>query len=329
MRVTVTGGGGFVGRHLVRRLSAEGCEVTVIDDFSSAPFSKCHSRPGLTIVRGCVTDAAAMRKALAGAERVFHLAAVVGQLKVSRMPAWSLRVSTESMRLINDFAPEALLLLASSSAVYGLGSAVPCEEDLHAGEAAARDYDGTDLGYAVGKWRSEQLARNRMPGTTIIVRPFNIIGPGQVGSYGMVVPRFVQNALKGEPMIIYGTGTQRRSFGGVDAFIGHLLRLVDHCQHGRGSGLPFNIGNRVETSINALADAVDLTLGTRTPRLHVSYESVYPGKRDVQIRKPDLGRIEAVIGPLMWPPLGEVINQVASAMRESRRPMLAPLNYAR
>lgn len=324
MLATVTGGCGFIGSHLVRRLLADGSRVVVLDDFSSGQPHHLPAHPRLRIIHGCVTDAVAMRRALAGADRVFHLAAVVGQVNVCRQPAWAVRVSTESVRHLNRFAPEPLLVLFSSSAVYGLSSELPCREDLDASAGAARDYDGTEDGYAVGKWQSERLTDVRAPDTTIAIRPFNVIGPGQVGTYGMVVPRFVRSALRGEPLSIYGTGDQARSFGDVHAFLDHLLGLVDVWLDGNRPASVFNIGNGVETSINRLADSVDRVLGTTTPRRYLRYGAVYPGKRDVLCRRPSLDRVEAMLGPLSWPPLEATIEEVAAAMSSSSR-VEAPL----
>lgn len=312
MLVSVTGGCGFIGSQLVPRLLADGCSVVVLDDFSSGHPDRLPAHPHLKIIRGCVTDAQSMQRALEGADRIFHLASLVGQVNVSRLPDWTVRVSTESVRHINRLAPEALLVLASSSAVYGMGGDMPCREDEDVTEQMADAYDGGVRSYAFGKWQSERIAEERAPGTWLIVRPFNVIGPGQLGAYGMVVPRFVRGALLGEALTIYGTGAQTRSFSDVHAFVDHLLGLVDAWSNGARAETVFNIGSRAETSIRDLAETIDRVLGTATSRRYVPYHEVYPGKQDVQRRRPSLERTEALLGPLACPALESTIEKVAA-----------------
>jgi UDP-glucose 4-epimerase len=308
--VLVTGGCGFIGRHLVRRLLAEGRRVTILDDFSTGLPHLLPADPLLSIRRGCVTDAEAVGAAARGVTTIYHLAAVVGQVNVSRAPGWAMRVSTESMLHLNRCAPDALLVLFSSSAVYGLAGNGLCREDQPPDEAGVLAYDGGTPGYAFGKYRSETLAAERASGRWLAVRPFNVIGPGQRGNYGMVVPRFLRCALEGEPVTVYGDGTQSRSFGDVDAFVGHLLRLVRAWRVGQRRPAVFNIGSRAETSIDALAATIERVLGRSVVRRYRPYHEVYPGKRDVLRRRPSLERIEAMLGPLDWPPLERVIERM-------------------
>ena len=318
MNVLVTGGCGFIGRHLVNRLLAEGRQVTVLDDCSTGLPDLLPDHPRLTLMRGCVTDPAAVRAAVRGADTIYHLAAVVGQENVSRAPDRTMFVSTESMRQLNRFAPDALLILFSSSAVYGLAGDAPCREDEPADEAGLLAHDGGTPGYACAKYRSEMLAAERAPGTWLAVRPFNVIGPGQRGNYGMVVPRVLQSALAGAPVTIYGDGLQRRSFGDVETFVGHLLRLVEIWSTGARKPAVFNLGNREEVSIEGLVATIERILGRPVECRHVRYNEVYPGRSDALRRRPSLDRIEAMVGPLDWPPLEQVIRR----MIDERDPVL-------
>lgn len=311
MPTLVTGGCGFIGQHLVNSLLATGEEVRVLDDFSSGHPSNLRPHPKLTIVEGCVTDLEAVREAARDAVRIFHLAAVVGQIQVNRRPDWAATVSRQSLINLNAAAPDAPLVLFSSSAVYGLTSEGLCSEEDVTGEDAAVAYDGGYRGYAYGKWVSERLAEERRPGTWLTVRPFNVIGPGQVGTYGMVVPRFVRAALEGSPLTIYGTGRQTRSFGDVRAFVSHLLKLEQAWTAGDAAHSVYNIGTTRETSIEALADTVGVALGRTIDKRYVPFETVFPGKADVDRRRPDLARIDALLGLLEWPPLEDSIRAVA------------------
>jgi UDP-glucose 4-epimerase len=322
MNVAVTGGCGFIGSHLVRRLLAKGCRVSVLDDFSTGNPAALEAHPHLVVHRGCVTDAEAMGRALKGAERIFHFAAVVGQVNVCRVPGWTVRVSTESVRHINLLAPNSFLILASSSAVYGMTGEAVCREDAPVTREMVLDYDGGAEGYAYGKWQAERLATTRASGTALVVRPFNVIGPGQVGTYGMVVPRLVRSTLRGEPATIYGTGAQTRSFGDVHAFVDHLLALASAWRACSRPHLVYNIGNTLETSIDQLADSIGRVLGTTTPRRYIPYHRVYPGKRDVLRRRPSLDRTESLLGPLAWPPLEATIAEIAAVTSLESRALL-------
>jgi UDP-glucose 4-epimerase len=324
--VLVTGGCGFIGRPLVRRLLDQGCRVTVLDDFSTGLPDCLPAHANLRVLRGCVTDPDAIREAARGAVQIFHLASVVGQLNVWRAPDWTVRVSMDSVRHLNRYAPEALLVLFSSSAVYGLAGDELCREDVVPDEAGLLAHDGGSPGYAFGKYRSEQLAAGRAPGSWLTVRPFNVIGPGQRGTYGMVVPRLLRSALAGDPVTIYGDGTQRRSFGDVETFAGHLLQLVEAWRAERQPPTLFNIGNRTEFSIEELVAVIERVVSRPLTRRYVPYDQVYPGRSDVLRRRPSLDRIEALLGNLDWPPLEQVI---AGMVDESERDVaVAPVATA-
>lgn len=144
---------------------------------------------------------------------------------------------------------------------------------------------------------------------------FNVIGPGQVGTYGMVVPRFVRAALTGQPYIIYGSGEQLRSFCDVRAFVNHLLALDAAWAAGRTAHNIYNIGTATETSVAGLADTIDGALGVTNARRHIPFAEVYPGKQDVARRRPGLDRIHALLGSLAWPSLTESVLAVADSIR--------------
>lgn len=311
--VVVTGGGGFIGQHLVQELLAREARVRVLDDFSCGRRLTL-SDPKLTVVEGCVTDAECVREICRGASKIFHLAAVVGQKEVTRRPDWAATVGEQSMRNLNAAAPDVPTIIFSSSAVYGMTREVACAEDDVLSSQGAIAYDGGRQGYAYGKWIAEKIAEERQPGSWLTVRPFNVIGPGQVGTYGMVVPRFVRAGLGGEALTIYGTGQQTRSFGDVRVFVPQVLALEQAWARKEAVDHVYNIGANAETSINELADTVGRVLGREIIRRYVPYEAVYPGKQDVERRRPDLRRIGAVLGSPAWPQLDESVRAVAEAL---------------
>lgn len=313
MKILVTGGAGFIGHHLVRRLLAAEHQVCVLDDFSSGSRANLPRHPALEVIQGCVTDRAILGHVARGSDRIFHLASVVGQLSVVRQPEWAVEVSRGSLQNFNEVAPETPLILFSSSAVYGLTGDEPCHEESRVDDDTARAYDGGGMGYGYGKWVSEKLAARRAAGTWLVVRPFNVIGPGQVGTYGMVVPRLVRAALAGEPYTIYGSGDQSRSFCDVQAFVDHLLALATAWTSGRAAHHTYNLGSGTETSITELADTIDSVLQVANMRCYVPFSEIYPGKQDVARRRPGLDRIHTLLGPLKWPPL----EQTIAAIRDS------------
>jgi UDP-glucose 4-epimerase len=180
---------------------------------------------------------------------------------------------------------------------------------------AALVYDGGRPGYACGKLRLEQLAReeSRNGRRVLIVRPFNVIGTGQVSAYGMVLPTFIENARAGWPLRVYDDGEQTRTFGDVTMFVDCLLRLMDQ---DRAWVLPentFNIGSTESTSINRLAELVRNATRAPVPVIYVPYDVVFPRRRDVRSRLPDTTRLETLLGPLEWPSVADIVYRLCSA----------------
>jgi UDP-glucose 4-epimerase len=300
MRVLVTGGAGFIGSHLADALVAKGHEVVVLDNLSTgrlANLQRARATGRLRFVQGDVRDARRLRDALEGVDRIFHLAASVGVENVVRRPLESLMNNIQGAASVLQAAHEAGNLptvLFSSSEVYGRGATGTLRED-----------QGPVLGptsvsrwsYAASKVVDEFFAlfHHREHGLpVIVVRCFNTCGPRQVGRYGMVLPRLVEQALRGEPLTVYGDGRQTRCFSFVGDVVRGVLRLAEEP---RAVGETFNIGSDEEVSIRDLATMVRHLAASASPIVFVPYEQVYgEGFEDVRRRRPDLTKIRSLTG---------------------------------
>jgi UDP-glucose 4-epimerase len=326
MRYLVTGGAGFIGSHLTETILARGDAVTVVDNLSTGRLenlSRVSDR--VELVQGSVMDFLLVDELVAKADVVVHLAAAVGVRLVVERPLWSFLTNIRGSEAVLEAAHRyrRKVLLASTSEVYGKGVEVPFRED---GDVVLGSPSVSRWGYAVSKAVDEvlALAYSRERGVpTIIVRLFNTVGPRQTGAYGMVLPRFVSQAVAGEPLTVYGDGQQTRCFCHVTDVVEALLRLLEEP---RAEGEVFNVGSREETTIVELADRViEKANSTSTVRL-VPYAEAFPkGFEDMRRRIPDISKVGSVIG---WEPqrtLDRVIEElVGSALRHhptsSRQP---------
>lgn len=299
-RVLVTGGAGFIGSHLVDALIAEGETVRVLDDLSTGSIENLDDATAsgrLEFVRGSVTDVRLTKDVVDGCDRIFHLAATVGVRRVLADPLAGLRnniLGTDSILRVARKGPHSSVILFSSSEVYGRTTGGPLAEDEVSviGPTAVPRWS-----YAASKAVSEYLAlgehqRHGMP--VIIVRCFNTCGPRQLGSFGMVIPSLLAQAVQGESLTVYGDGTQTRCFSYVgDVVRGVLALSMSDVAHGR----VFNIGSDEEVSILGLADRIRAACGNDKPLRLIPYDQAYgPGFEDVIRRVPDLSRIRATIG---------------------------------
>ncbi|HEX2171243.1 MAG TPA: NAD-dependent epimerase/dehydratase family protein [Dehalococcoidia bacterium] len=298
MRILVTGGAGFIGSHLTVRLVREGHQVTVLDDCSAGdPANLAELSPGdYTFVRGSILDPQALAVAGRDAELIFHLAAVVGVLDVLRRPIDQIRVNVGGTERILDLALEtgARVVLASTSEVYGKTTSFPNREDDD------RVLGSTRVGrwaYSTAKALDEHLGfAYAAAGLRVsMVRYFNSYGPrtNQRG-YGSVIGKFLEQALTGRPITIYGDGQQRRSFTYVsDTVEGTILAGTVPAAVGQ----VFNIGNPVECPIQELAERVIRCTDRSVSIEYIPYETAFgAGFEDTRRRLPDLTRSRAVLG---------------------------------
>jgi len=316
MKALVTGGAGFIGSHLVEHLLALGHEVVVLDDFSTGSARNLGGvADSVTAVPGSILDQGTLERATAGCDTVFHLAAAVGVHTIVNRPMESLRRNLLGTQAVLEAARHHAkrLLLVSSSEVYGKNTKDGLAEDddrilgsplkSRWSYAAAKGLDEL-MGYWC--WREYGLG-------VVIVRPFNVVGPRQSGSHGMVVPHLVEQALSGQPLTLYGDGTQRRCFCSVSDVVPAFAALV---QDERAHGQAFNLGSAEEVTMRQLAERVLYVTGSNSPIVHIPYDRAYEaGFEDMARRCPDTTKALRLIGFRARTRLDDIIAAVAADKR--------------
>jgi UDP-glucose 4-epimerase len=308
----VTGGAGFIGSHLVERLLREGRRVVVIDDCSTGcaeNLAAVRADPRLRFVRTKVSECAELPALVEGAECVYHLAAAVGVDLVVKSPVHTIHTNLRETEVILEAASRfgVPVLLTSTSEVYGKSSKPLFDEadDLLIGPPHLGRWS-----YACSKLMDEflALAYARERGLPVVIaRMFNTVGPRQTGRYGMVLPRFIAAARGGQPLQVYGDGTQTRCFCYVADAVEALVRL-QNLPTARGEVV--NVGSDEEVSILELAQRVVEALQSRSPILFVPYEKAYaPGFEDMLRRRPNLTKLRRLTGFAPQTPLQEIIER--------------------
>lgn len=299
MRTLVTGGAGFIGGHLSERLVADGHEVICLDDLSTGGYQNIvhlTGHPNFHFVNGSILDARLIDELAARSDTIFHLAAAVGVELIMARSLDGLRTNIHGTETVLDSALRhgIRILVASTSEVYGKTSAGPLSEDQDrlVGSPLTRRWS-----YAEAKALDETLAFlfwSDLSVPTVIVRFFNVAGPRQTGRYGMVIPRFVEQALRQEPLTVYGDGRQTRCFCHVQDVVEGLVRLIDHPG---AYGKVVNLGRPEEVSIRHLADRVVALSGSSSTIRHIPYHLAYgDGFEDTVRRVPDISRAHDLIG---------------------------------
>jgi UDP-glucose 4-epimerase len=319
VRYLVTGGAGFIGSHLVDRLLDRGGHVTVLDDLSTGRRENLTHRerdPRLRSVWDTVLDAPLVDRLVADADVVLHLAAAVGVKYVLEHPLHSLRVNVRGTENVFDAADRhrRKVVLFSTSEIYGKSPDVPFRED------ADRLLGPTTVhrwSYSTAKAVDEILARayheeHGLP--TVIVRAFNTCGPRQRGRYGMVIPSFVDQAIRHEPITVYGDGTQTRCFCSVLDLVDAVEALLG-CEEAVGE--TFNVGSSEEVSIIQLARRIRELTESRSEIILVPYAQAYePGFEDMSRRVPDLRKIREFVGYVPRRSLDDILHAVIANRRE-------------
>ena len=319
MNFLITGGAGFIGGHLTEKLLAAGHKVVVIDNYSTGSprnLANVRNNSNLTVVEDDLLLTADLEKIIAASDVIYHLAAAVGVELVVHDPVRTIRTNVEGSARVLELAAKyhKRVILASTSEVYGKSANPEFNEndDLLIGCPVRSRWS-----YACSKLLDEfyLMAYHRnmaLPGT--VVRFFNTVGPRQTGQYGMVIPRFVQAALSGQALKVYGSGEQSRCFCHVFDTVRALLALAD-CPESVGK--IYNIGGTSPVSIMELAQQVVKQLNSSSRIELIPYEQAYEqGFEDMLRRRPDTRAIKALIN---WQPehdLADIINDVAAEQRK-------------
>jgi UDP-glucose 4-epimerase len=326
----VTGGAGFIGSHLVDALLANGHNVVVLDDLTTGRqenLAKAQNNPRFRFFRGSVLDAPLVDELVEECDAVIHLAAAVGVKLIVEHPLKSFVTNTKGTENVIESAQrhDRRILIASTSEIYGKNSSGPLNEasDRILGSPSVARWS-----YSTAKAVDEIMAvlyhRERGLRSTV-VRFFNTVGPRQSPAYGMVIPRFARQAVRGEPLTIHADGRQRRCFLHVHDAVAALLLLLEHPG---AEGETFNIGADDEISIRELADRIIAQAGSVSRLEHLSYADAYgPGFEDMERRVPDTGKLRALTG---WQPRRTLADVLADAIADARadwhggRPLRVP-----
>ncbi|MDP9067839.1 MAG: GDP-mannose 4,6-dehydratase [Actinomycetota bacterium] len=321
MRYLITGGAGFIGSHLADALVAQGHEVVLLDNLSTGTLGNvAHLEGRATMVQGSVLDPLLVDELVEEVAAVVHLAAAVGVRLIVDKPLRSFITNIKGTENVLEAAHRyrRKVLLASTSEVYGKSLGDPFKEDddrLLGSNKVSR------WGYSTSKSVDEILAfayhRERgLP--TVVVRLFNTVGPRQTGAYGMVLPRFAEQAVAGDAVTVYGDGRQTRCFCHVEDVVAALLRLLEADD---AEGDVFNVGSTEEVSMIELADRVIAEAASASPVELIPYEDAYEqGFEDMRRRVPDISKIERLIG---WRPqkdLDQIIKEVVAETKGAQAP---------
>lgn len=313
MRALITGGAGFIGSHLAEALLERGDEVQIVDDLSTGSIENIEhlkSHPRFSYLVDTVMNRPLMAELIDRADMIFHLAAAVGVRLIVEQPVRTLETNIKPTELILELAARKKkpVLLCSTSEVYGKLNKLAFneEDDLVLGPTSRARWC-----YAASKIIDEFLAKayfkeRKLP--TVILRIFNTIGPRQTAQYGMVVPRFVRQALLGQPLTVYGDGSQRRSFTWVGDVVHAMIALI---QHPQAYGEVFNVGHTQEISIYELAVLIKEKTKSCSEIVFIPYEQAYEaGFEDMPRRLPDLSKIQKLIGYRPSLNLPEMIDRI-------------------
>ncbi len=318
MNVLITGGAGFIGSHLADRLLARGDAVVVVDDLSTgslANLAAARASPRLALRVGSADDPGLVAEALADCDVAVHLAAAVGVRLIVERPVHTIETNVRATEVVLAAAAKrkTKFLLASTSEVYGKSGKAPFHEDddLTLG-ATTRSRWAYACSKALDEWLAFAYAQERgLP--VVVARLFNTVGPRQTGRYGMVLPTFARQALRGEPITVFGSGRQTRCFGHVADTVEALVRLIDAPA---AVGRVFNVGGDEEIAIDELALRVKEAARSASPIVHVPYGEAYAeGFEDMPRRVPDVRRLEECTGFRPRLPLARMVEDVLEDQR--------------
>ncbi len=319
MKIMVTGGAGFIGSHLSEYLLEKGHQVLVIDDLSTGCIENIihlKGKPGFEYTIDSILNTPVTAELVDRSDCIFHLAAAVGVRLIVESPVQTIETNIKGTETILDLAckKKKKTMIFSTSEVYGKSSKIPFgeEDDLVMGSTTKGRWSyacskAIDEFLALAYWKEKQL-----PST--VIRLFNTVGPRQTGQYGMVIPTFVQQALEGRPLTVYGDGTQTRCFCHINDVIQAIYKVSFEEE---AQGQVYNIGNDEEVSILELAHRVISLTGSSSEIEVIPYSEAYEeGFEDMMKRKPDLAKIKKLIGYNPHHDLDRIIHDVVEYERK-------------
>jgi UDP-glucose 4-epimerase len=333
MRYLITGGAGFVGSHLAERLLNDDHTVVIIDDLSTGSIRNIQhlkGRANFEYVIDSIFNRSVLAELIDDCDLVFHLGAAVGVKLIVESPVRTIETNVRGSEGVLELAnkKKKKVVVTSTSEVYGKSSKIPFNEDddLVMGPTVKGRWSyacskAIDEFLALAYWREFKLP-------TVVVRLFNTIGPRQSGHYGMVVPRFIGQALRGENLTVYGSGKQSRCFTYVSDVVEWLVRLASSDE---ANGQVFNMGNPEEVSISDLAFKIIELTGANVGIDHIPYEKAYEqGFEDMERRVPDIRKVEAATGYSPRIHLEQSLRLTRDWFaKEYASPQVEPIRYAR
>ena len=318
LRSLITGGAGFIGSHLAEKLLAEGHHVTLLDNLSTGRYGNVQhleNHSDVELIIDSVLNEPLTEELIRRSDRVFHMASAVGVKLVMEQPVKTIETifggTDIVLRQCSRYRKR--VLIPSTSEVYGKGVSVPFHEDDDVVTGATSKHRWA---YSCAKQLDEFLAlahfkETRLP--VVVVRLFNTVGPRQTGQYGMVVPRFVQAALKGDPVIVHGDGEQTRCFAHVSDVVHALARMLEAPEC---FGQVINLGNDQEITINELAKAAIELVGSKSEIRHIPYGEAYgEGFEDMRRRVPSLEKARRLVGYKTTRDLRAIVTDVVSELK--------------
>ncbi len=321
MRYLITGGAGFIGSHLAEYLLNQGDTVHALDNLSTGRFANIEhlqDHPRFKFTNDTIMNPFALEHLIQEADVVFHLAAAVGVKLVIEQPVSTMETNLLGTEIILKLASKHTkkVIITSTSEVYGKNCKLPFEEDDDC------SYGPTTTGrwcYAYSKALDEFMAlayhrERKLP--VVITRLFNTVGPRQTGRYGMVIPRFIRQALTGDPITVYGNGKQSRSF----TFVGDVVKaLVDLSECEEAIGQVFNVGNDERVTIEQLAQKIKLMTGSESKLSYIPYEKAFSDNyEDMMHRQPSLRKVGRMIGYKPTMDLNSILRTVIDYMIRAR-----------
>ncbi|MFC1898024.1 GDP-mannose 4,6-dehydratase [Candidatus Cloacimonadota bacterium] len=299
MKILITGGAGFIGSHLAEKLLKEDHEISVIDNLSTGKYSNIiHliKNQKFSYKIDSILNRDILENMIKTSDQIYHLAAAVGVKYIIDNPLLSLRTNIVGTENVLEFANKykKKVLIASTSEIYGKSDKIPFKEEddrllgsTHISRWSYSSAKAIDEFLALAYHREKKLP-------VVIVRCFNTVGPRQTGQYGMVIPKFVHNALLNHPITIFGDGKQSRCFCDVDDVSDGMIKLMNNK---KAEGQIFNLGNDKDISIEELAQKIKKMTGSRSKMEYVAYEDAFEeGFEDMRHRKPDLTKVQEMIG---------------------------------